>query len=290
MTNEPLARLIKLLNVEEIEKCVYRGECEDLGFKSLFGGQVMGQALMAAGRTVESDKPAHSLHGYFIRPGNSEDPLYFEVDLIRSGRSFSTRRVVAKQNGLAIFSMAASFERPEEGLEYQLVMPVVKGPEGLPSEQERAIAMKDLLPPKTREVYTRERAIEVREVDPQDPFHPKPAPAFRDTWLKTVGPLADDQLLHRSLLAYASDFGLVGTSLLPHGLSLFKGDVQMASLDHALWFHREFRFDEWLLYAKQSTTTHGSRGFNQGQFFSGQGALVASVTQEGLMRKINKPK
>lgn len=288
MTNEPLKRLIKLLNVEEIEKCVFRGECEDLGFKSLFGGQVMGQALMAAGRTVESDRPAHSLHGYFIRPGNSEDPLYFEVDLIRSGRSFSTRRVVAKQNGLAIFSMSASFERPEVGLDHQVPMPVTKGPEGLLSEQERAVAAKDLLPAKTREVYTRDRPIEVREVDPQDPFNPKPAPAFRETWLKTADLLGDDQLLHRSLLAYASDFGLVGTSLLPHGLSLLKGDVQMASLDHAMWFHREFRFDDWLLYAKQSTTTHGSRGFNQGQFFTRQGTLVASVTQEGLMRKIKK--
>jgi acyl-CoA thioesterase-2 len=286
MSEGPLQRLIQLLNVEEIEKCVYRGQCEDLGFRSLFGGQVMGQALMAAGRTVEADRPAHSLHGYFIRPGNSRDPLYFEVDLIRSGRSFSTRRVVAKQNGLAIFSMSASFQHPEDGLEHQDSMPKAPGPEGLPNEQARAIAVKDLLPPKTREVFTRDRPIEVRDVDPEDPFHPRPVPAFRQSWLKAAGSVADDQLLHRALLAYASDFGLVGTSLAPHGLSLLRGDVQLASLDHALYFHQEFRFDDWLLYAKVSTISHGSRGFNQGQFFSRSGRLVASVTQEGLIRKL----
>ncbi len=289
MTNEPLNKLIKLLDVVEIEKCVYRGECEDLGFKALFGGQVLGQALMAAGRTVEGDRVAHSLQGYFIRPGNSKDPLYFEVDLIRSGRSFSTRRVVAKQNGLAIFSLSASFQRPEEGLDHQVTMPVVEGPENFLSEQQRALAIKDQLHPKTRDIYTRDRPIDVREVHPQDPFKPIPVPAFRQTWLKTAAAIGDDPLLHRSLLAYASDFGLVGTSLLPHGLSLIRGDVQMASLDHAMWFHRDFRFDEWLLYAKQSTTTHGGRGFNQGQFFNQKGTLVASVTQEGLMR-INEEK
>lgn len=289
MNDVPLQNLIRLLNVEEIEKCVYRGQCEDLGFKSLFGGQVMGQALMAAGKTVESDRPAHSLHGYFIRPGNSQDPLYFEVDLIRTGRSFSTRRVVAKQNGLAIFSMSASFQHPEEGLDHQAPMPLAQGPEGLLNEQERAIQLQDKLPEKTRAVYTRDRPIEVREVNFLDPINPVPAPALRQTWLKTSGTLNDDQLLHKALLAYSSDFGLVGTSLMPHGLSLFRGDVQLASLDHAMWFHRDFRFDDWLLYAKQSTTTHGARGFNQGQFFARDGTLVASVTQEGLIRKLKKP-
>ncbi|RZA23934.1 MAG: acyl-CoA thioesterase II, partial [Proteobacteria bacterium] len=246
------------------------------------------QALMAAGRTVEADRPAHSLHGYFIRPGNSHDPLYFEVDLIRSGRSFSTRRVVAKQNGLAIFSMSVSFQHPEDGLEHQDPMPSTSGPDGLLNEQERALSVKDLLPPKTRDVYTRDRPIEVRDVNPQNPFDPKPEPAVKQSWLKTSGPVGEDQLLHRALLAYASDFGLVGTSLAPHGLSLLRGDVQMASLDHAMYFHRNFRFDDWLLYAKRSTISFGSRGFNQGQFFTRAGALIASVTQEGLIRKLKK--
>lgn len=288
MTDDALQRLIELLNVEEIEKCVYRGQCEDLGFRSLFGGQVMGQSLMAAGRTVEADRPAHSLHGYFLRPGNSSDPLYFEVDLIRSGRSFSTRRVVAKQNGLAIFTMAVSFQQLEEGFHHQTKMPSTSGPEGLLNEQERALAMGDKLPPKTRDIYTRPRPIEVRDVAPHDPLNPTVAEPFRQSWLKTSGHVPDDQLLHRSLLAYASDFGLVGTSLVPHGLSLMRGDVQLASLDHAMWFHRNFRFDEWLLYAKQSTISFGSRGYNQGQFFTQDGVLVASVTQEGLMRKLER--
>lgn len=288
MNDLPLQNLIKLLDVQEIEKCVYLGQCEDLGFKSLFGGQVMGQALMAAGRTVEKDRPAHSLHGYFIRPGNSRDPLYFEVDLIRTGRSFSTRRVVAKQNGLAIFSMSASFHSPEEGVDHQVAAPLSQGPEGLLNEQERANQLKDKLPEKLRAVYTRDRPIEVRDINPSDPINPVPSEPTRQTWMKTNGKLGEDQLLHRALLAYSSDFGLVGTSLMPHGLSLYRGDVQMASLDHAMWFHRDFRFDDWLLYTKVSTISHGARGFNQGQFFARDGSLVSSVTQEGLIRKMKK--
>ena len=286
---ESLQNLLNLLDIKEIEKNVFLGHSEDLGFRNLFGGQVLGQALIAAGRTVERDRMAHSLHGYFIRPGNSQDTLYYEVDLIRSGRSFSTRRVVAKQNGLAIFSMSASFQTPEPGMEHQTSMPVVAGPEGLANEQERARAAKQLLPEKSREIFTRDRPIEMRDVDPMNPFHPTPAPAIKHTWIKTAGALPDDPLLHRALLAYASDFGLAGTALLPHGLSLLSGGIQMASLDHAMWFHRDFRFDEWLLYTTESNVSHGARGFNQGKMFTKEGTLVVSVVQEGLMRKL-KPR
>jgi acyl-CoA thioesterase-2 len=282
---EALSKLLSLLDIKEIEKQVYLGRSEDLGFRNLFGGQVLGQALIAAGRTVEADRPPHSLHGYFIRPGNSEDPLYYEVDLIRSGRSFSTRRVVAKQNGLAIFSMSASFQAPETGLEHQIEMPAVPGPEGLASEQDRARQAAALIPEKSRAQWTRERPIEVREIDPMNPFQPTPAPAKKQIWIKTAGSLPDDPLLHRALLAYTSDFGLAGTALLPHGLSLMKNDVMMASLDHAMWFHRDFRFDDWLLYTTESSVSHGARGFNQGKIFTREGRLVVSVTQEGLMRR-----
>ncbi len=285
-----LAKLVKLLDVQAIERNVYIGQCEDLGFRNLFGGQVLGQSLIAAGRTVEEGRPAHSLHGYFLRPGNSQDPVYYEVDLIRSGRSFSTRRVVAKQNGLAIFSMSASFQGHEPGLDFQVKMPQVKGPEGLASEEERARQAAALIPEERRAKFTRERPIDLREVDPQNPFEPKPAPALRNTWIKTVDALPDDPLIHRALLAYSSDFGLATTSLLPHGISLFKGDLQMASLDHAMWFHRDFRFDEWLLYHTESTVTHGARGFNIGKIFARDGVLVASVTQEGLMRQRREKK
>ncbi|RYZ55063.1 MAG: acyl-CoA thioesterase II [Proteobacteria bacterium] len=288
---EALDKLLSLLDIKEIEKQVYLGHSEDLGFRNLFGGQVLGQALIAAGRTVEADRPPHSLHGYFIRPGNSEDPLYYEVDLIRSGRSFSTRRVVAKQNGLAIFSMSASFQAPESGLEHQIEMPSVPGPEGIASEQDRARQAAALIPEKSRAQWTRERPIEYREINPMNPFQPKVAEAKRQVWIKTAGALSDDPLLHRALLAYTSDFGLAGTALLPHGLSLMKNDVMMASLDHAMWFHSDFRFDDWLLYTTESSVSHGARGFNQGKIFTRDGRLVVSVTQEGLMRRsLKKPK
>ena len=285
---EALEKLLALLDIKEIEKNVYLGLSEDLGFRNLFGGQVLGQALIAAGRTVQSDRLPHSLHGYFIRPGNSEDPLYYEVDLIRSGRSFSTRRVVAKQNGLAIFSMSASFQTPEPGLEHQARMPLVPGPEGLESEEDRARAVKDKIPEKSREAFTRNRPIEFREINPMNPFKPVPAPAVKQIWIKTAGDLPDDPLLHRALLAYTSDFGLAGTSLLPHGYSLMQGNIQMASLDHAMWFHRDFHFDKWLLYTTESSVSYGARGFNQGKIFTRDGVLVVSVAQEGLMRKIEK--
>lgn len=288
---EALEQLLALLDIKEIEKNIYLGRSEDLGFRNLFGGQVLGQALIAAGRTVESDRLPHSLHGYFIRPGNSSDPLYYEVDLIRSGRSFSTRRVVAKQNGLAIFSMSASFQTAEAGLEHQNSMPVVPGPEGIASEEERARQVKDLLPERSRKAFTRDRPIEFREINPMNLFQPVPSSAVKHIWIKAAGALPKEPLLHRALLAYASDFSLADTSLLPHGLSLMNGHIQMASLDHAMWFHRDFDFDEWLLYTTESTVSHGARGFNQGTIFTRDGRMVVSIAQECLIRKLgNKPK
>ncbi len=284
---DALQKLLDLLDIKEIEKNVYLGLSEDLGFTNLFGGQVLGQALIAAGRTVEADRMAHSLHGYFIRPGNCKDPLYYEVDLIRSGKSFSTRRVVAKQNGLAIFSMSASFQTPEVGLEHQVAMPTVPGPEGFPSEQERAEKFKDQLPEKSRTPFTRERPIETRDINPMNLFKASPAAGVKNMWIRAIAALPNDPLLHRAMLAYCSDFGLASTSLLPHGIGLLSGEVHLASLDHAMWFHREFRFDEWLLFTIESTVTSGARGFYQGKIFTQKGVLVASVTQEGLMRKIS---
>ncbi|MBC7659322.1 MAG: acyl-CoA thioesterase II [Chitinophagaceae bacterium] len=286
---DALTNLLELLDIKEIEKNVFLGHCEDLGFKNLFGGQVLGQALIAAGRTVEKDRLPHSLHGYFIRPGNSTDTIYYEVDLIRSGKSFSTRRVVAKQNGLAIFSMSASFHALEEGFDHQMAdMPKVPGPEGLASEQERALKAKHFLPEKSREKLVRDRPVEFRDINPMNPLEPKPVAGLKSSWIKATGTVPDDPLLHRALLAYSSDFGLAGTSLLPHGHSLLTGDVQLASLDHSLWFHRDFRVDDWLLYTSESTISHAGRGFNTGKFFLKDGSLVVSVAQEGLMRKLRK--
>lgn len=287
--NAVVQQLVDLLKVQPIEKNVFVGLSQDLGFNSLFGGQVLGQSLAAVCQTVEANRPIHSLHGYFIRSGSSSDPIYYEVDLIRSGRSFSTRRVVAKQNGLAIFSMSASFHAPEEGFEHSVEMPKVPGPDGIMSELDMARHLKAKIPESKRDIYTRDRAIELRIIDPADPFRPKPREAVKQTWMKTIDRLPDDPLVHRALLAYASDFGLSTTALLPHGVSFLQPDIQITSLDHALHFHRDFRMDEWLLYVKESPTGSGSRGLIRGQIFTQGGSLVASVTQEVLMRKIKKP-
>lgn len=284
-----LQQLIELLNLEAIETNVFCGNSQDLGFGSLFGGQVLGQALVAAGRTVEASRSCHSLQGYFLRAGKPSEPIYYEVDLIRSGKSFSTRRVVAKQRGLAIFSMSASFQVLEKGFEHQNPMPSVPGPDHLLSELELARRQRDKIPAAVRDKLTADRAIDIRPVEASDPFAPIKRPALKHTWLRADGQMPDDQVLHQAMLAYASDFGLASTSLMPHGVTFFQYSTQVASLDHSMWFHRPFRIDEWLLYVKDSPIATGARGFNRGQIFTQKGELVVSVAQEALIRTL-KPK
>jgi acyl-CoA thioesterase-2 len=276
--------LVRLLDLEPIEVNIYRGANRDIGSGRVFGGQVLAQALVAAQRTVPEDRVAHSMHGYFILPGDLAAPIVYFVDVLRDGKSFATRRVTAIQHGRAIFNMSASFQKVEEGLEHQSTMPDVPGPDSVTSELEILREMVDRIPEKLRGVLTQDRPIDFRPIEPVDPFQPVPRPAVRHTWLRSVGGLSDERLVHQAILAYASDYGLLGTALQPHGISYRQPDIQVATLDHAVWFHRPFRVDEWLLYATDSPVTAGARGFARGSVFTREGALVASVAQEGLTR------
>lgn len=281
----PLEQLIDLLRVKEIEKNTFKGLGQDLGFGRLFGGHVLAQSLMAAAQTVEKERTCHSLHGYFLRLGKTDDPIFYEVDLTRSGQSFSTRHVVAKQNGVAIFMMSASFQRQEKGFDHQAQMPQVAGPDGLKSELDRIREVQDKIPASVRANLTADRAIEIRVVDPVDHFKPDHRPAIKNSWFRTVAEVQDtDPLIHQAILAYASDFGLASTAGMPHGFTFFKPGIQIASLDHSIWFHRPFVMNGWMLYAKDSPTAAGARGFNRGQIFSHDGSLVASIAQESLIR------
>ena len=275
------------LDLEQIETNLFRGISESLGPPRVFGGQVIGQALIAALRTVE-DRPCHSLHGYFLRPGDPSIPIIYEVDRIRDGRSFTTRRVVAIQKGEAIFTMSASFQVLEEGLSHQIDMPDVPGPDSLLSEDEQFEKRKHEMTPEMIRMFKRERPIEMKRVEEVNFLHPEKMPPTQHIWFRSKKKLSDDIAEHQCLLAYASDMGLLGTSALPHGMSFMTG-LMTASLDHALWFHREFRFDEWTLFSMDSPYSGGSRGFNRGMMFSQEGVLIASVAQEGLMRVAKSP-
>ena len=279
-----LHELLKLLRLEKIEENIFRGQSQDLGFGNVFGGQVLGQALSAASQTVPPGRQAHSLHGYFMRAGDAARPIVYTVDCIRDGKSFTTRRVVAVQKGRAIFSMAASFQIDESGFDHQDEMPDVTGPEGLVPEIEMARKLADRIPPGIREKILCEKPIEIRHVDPINPFSPKKKPPIKYVWFRAIDALPDDITAHQYLLAYASDFNLVGTSLYPHGRTFWDPKMQMASLDHAMWFHRDFRMDEWLLYAMQSPSASRARGLAIGRIFTRDGSLVATVSQEGLVR------
>lgn len=276
--------LVGLLDLEQIEHNIFRGESRDIGSGSVYGGQALAQALVAAGRTVDDDRHAHSMHGYFILPGDVEAPIVYEVDRIRDGRSFTTRRVVAIQHGRPIFNMSASFHIHEEGRTHQADMPNVPGPNALPSERDLIREIADRIPERVRPFYTRERPIEFRPINPVNPFDPDERAPVKHRWFRAQGSLSDAPLLHQAVLAYASDYGLLTTALLPHALSFVQPNLQLATLDHAVWYHRPFRADEWLLYTTDSPAAAGSRGFSRGQIFSQDGTLVASVTQEGLMR------
>ena len=279
-----LEELLTLLKLEKIEENIFRGQSQDLGFGGLFGGQVLGQALSAAYQTVPSDRKAHSLHAYFLRMGNAAKPIVYDVDCIRDGQSFTTRRVVAIQKGRAIFNMSASFQLDESGFEHQNDAPKVSGPNGIPSEMELAEMVADKIPDAIREKILCPKPIEIRPINPLNPFAPEKREPLRYTWFKTIDQLPDDPAIHQYLLAYASDFGLVVTSLYPHGHSFWEPGMKIASLDHAMWFHRDFRIDDWMLYAMKSPNACKARGFNNGKIYTRQGKLVASVCQEGLIR------
>jgi acyl-CoA thioesterase-2 len=279
-----LSELISLLGLERLDRDLFRGHSQDLGWGAIFGGQVLGQALSAAARTVHQDRAVHSLHAYFLRAGNLNLPILYQVERIRDGHSFATRRVVAVQEGEAIFSLAASFHVSEPGFDHHAQAPDVVGPEELLSEHDLAVQLGDRLPERLRPTATRMRPIELRPVAPRNPLRPTPMPPLRHVWLRAIDTLPDDPALHAYLLAYASDFSLLGTSLDPHGVSWLSPGMQMASLDHAMWFHRPFRMDDWLLYAIESPSASGALGLVRGQFFDRAGRLVASVAQEGLIR------
>jgi acyl-CoA thioesterase-2 len=281
-----LQALVRQLDLEPLEQNLFRGQSSQLGGKSVFGGQVIGQALVAASRTVEG-RPAHSLHAYFLLPGDVGAPIVYEVERIRDGRSFSARRIQAIQHGRPIFSMIASFQLPQSGPEHQTPRPEVPAPEELPSLgelRERWLGEEARVSPLFREAFNRPLAIDFRAVEAGNPFEPEVAAPVQHVWFKTVEPIPADPLLHRCLIAYASDFHLLGTALRPHGRSWYKGDVTMASLDHAIWFHREGKVDDWLLYSMDSPSSQAARGIARGLIHDRAGRLVASVAQEGMVR------
>jgi acyl-CoA thioesterase-2 len=295
MMDPALAMLVLQLDLERLEDNLFRGPSADIGGKSVFGGQVIGQALVAAGRTVDAARVPHSLHAYFLLPGDMAAPIVYEVDRIRDGRSFAARRVQAIQHGRPILSMIASFQASEEGFAHQFEMPRVPPPEDLLSlaalregwlEDPAAQA----LPARLREAMRRPSPIEFRPVEPRNPLNPAKGEPHQAVWFRTVDRVPDDPMLHRCLLAYASDHNLMPTALVPHGKSWFSPGMMVASLDHALWFHRDGRVDDWLLYSMDSPSAQGARGFARGLIHDRQGRLVASVAQEGLMRALESTK
>lgn len=278
--------LLTILNLEVLEYNLFRGRSPQDGWQRVFGGQVIGQALVAATHTVEADdRPVHSLHGYFLLPGDPKAPIIYEVDRIRDGKSFTTRQVTALQHGEAIFSMGVSFHRRESGFSHQMPMPSVPSPETLPSEAEVLEKVVHVLPEQIRRYWERERPIEMRPVDISQYISTEPRTPERSVWFRSNIRLPDDVALHKCVLAYASDFFLLDTALAPHGRNLFDPRLMMASLDHSIWFHRGFRADDWLLYVMDSPSAQGARGFCRGSIFSKDGQLVASVAQEGLIRE-----
>ncbi|MGH9281770.1 MAG: acyl-CoA thioesterase II [Acidimicrobiales bacterium] len=278
-----LEDLVELLDLEPIEVNVFRGRSPDDQRQRVFGGQVAGQALVAAGRTVEAGRTVHSLHAYFLRPGDPSVPILYDVDRIRDGRSFTTRRVVAIQHGQAIFNLAASFQVHEDGFDHQLPIPPAPLPESLPTFGARMELYKEQL----GEWYTRPRPIDIRHVN--DPPHVSGGtvrrPPCQQVWFRADGSLPDDELLHACVVTYASDMTLLDSILLAHGTSWLDRQLMGASLDHAMWFHRPFRADDWLLYDQESPSAFGARGLGQGRIYTRDGTHVVSVVQEGLFRK-----
>lgn len=285
--DETLSRaFVDVLTVERIEENFYRGIATPQGRGRSFGGQVIAQALSAATMTVPDDRPAHSLHGYFMRPGDATQPVLYQIDRDRDGGSFTTRRVVAIQHGAPILNLAASFHVQEPGLAHHDEMPDVTPPEDLPTEHALAETMRDALPEMFLKWLATPRPVEMRAEFPRPPFDRTPRPAVQHMWFRTKGTVGDDPKVHRAALAFISDFGLLGTSMMPHGKAFADPDMQFASLDHALWLHDDFRVDDWLLYVMDSPWAGGARGFNRGRIFTRDGRMVANVAQEGLVRHI----
>jgi len=282
--NSTVSELIELLSLERLEDNLFRGQSRDIGTRYVFGGQVVGQALSAAQATMPQPRPAHSLHAYFLRAGDVEHPIVYHVDRTRDGGSFSVRRVTAIQHGKVIFFCAASFQVEEGGAEHQPPMPQVPDPDDIRPPDPLPAHVLATLPSKVRRWLDRAGPFEFRPVHPRNDLEPARQPPFNHVWFRLSERVGDGPELHRALLAYASDFHLLGTATFPHGISYYQPNVQMASLDHALWFHRPFRADEWLLYSIDSPTAQGSRGLARGQIFSRQGLLVASTAQEGMIR------
>ena len=273
---------LALLELESLEVNIYRGRNRDLGTGRVFGGQVLAQALVAARNTVDAPREAHSVHGYFLREGDLKAPIVYFVDRPRDGGSFTSRRVTAIQHGEAIFLMSASFHKAEEGLDHQAVMPDVPPPEELRPDLEIVRERAHTFPAELRRVLTQDRPIDLRVIRPRDKSHE--VEPIRQVWFRVVAELPDAPIMHQAVLAYASDFGFLPTSLLPHGIEFRDPRLMIASLDHTLWMHRPFRADEWLLYTNDSPSAAGARGFVRGQVFTRDGRLVASVAQEGLIR------
>ncbi len=283
-----LTDLLRQFDLERIEVNLFRGESRDIGAPQVFGGQVLGQALMAAYATVESHD-VHSLHAYFLRRGDFNAPIVYHVDRARDGHSFSARRVVAIQHGEQIFNMSASFQVREPGLEHQLPMPDVPPPEKLQDSDTPPLEVLEQLPEKLQRMFEKQRPFEFRAVEPIDYLRPRPLPPLQHVWLRAVGQLPDDERLHRCLLAYVSDYNLLNTAVRPHSSSYLSGNLVMASIDHAMWFHRPLRVDEWMLYTMESPSASGARGFTRGMLHSRDGRLIASTAQEGLIRVAKPP-
>ena len=281
--NRSTRELLEHLKLEQLEVNLFRGSSRDIGTPQVFGGQVLGQALLAASETVEG-RFAHSLHAYFLRAGDPEFPIVYDVDRSRDGKSFTVRRVVAIQHGRPIFNMAASFQVDQEGVEHQFTAPEVPGPDEIGEAEPLPKEYMDNIPRKFQRWFKRAGPFEFRSVVRSDPLNPKKQPPYKNVWFRCRGKVPDDDCLHRVLLAYASDFHLIGTATLPHGLSYLKGNVRMASLDHALWIHRPPRVDDWLLYSCDSPNSSGSRGMTRGLIFDRQGTLIATSAQEGMIR------
>jgi acyl-CoA thioesterase-2 len=281
--NAAVQTLLNILDLEKLEENLFRGQSPDAGWQRVFGGQVIGQALVAATRTVDGRAP-HSLHGYFLLPGDPKIPIIYDVERIRDGRSFTTRRVKAIQHGQPIFTLSASFQVEEQGFSHDIAMPSVLDPDDLPTEQEIRVRVMPLMPDPVRKYFERERPIELRPVEFKRYMSREALEPKFNVWIRATGPLPDDPAIHQAVLAYASDMTLLDSTLVAHGRTVFEREVQAASLDHSLWFHRPFRADDWLLYAQESPFTGGARGFARGSIFTREGKLIASVAQEGLIR------
>src|SRR5882672_4294322 len=286
--NQLLDDLIKVMTLERLEMNLFRGQSRDIGSPQVFGGQVLGQALVAATATAE-DRVVHSLHAYFLRRGDFNAPIVYEVDRAMDGKHFSSRRVVAIQHGRQIFNMSASFQSAETGLEHQIAIPEVPPPESLSDIESHYRGMGDKLPPAARRILEQKRPFEFRPVQPPDPMRRDKSAPLKYVWFRAVDKLLDDEALHRCLLAYVSDFHLLDTALKPHGIAMISPKLIIASIDHAMWFHRSVRVDDWLLYAMDSPSASGALGFTRGSVFARDGRLVASAAQEGLIRVTAQP-